>query len=214
MVELKRIQSKSSRRKHTSRFDDRGDTLVEVLVTVVIVGLAAAAILGTLLISISSSTQHRYLANDDTLARSAIESIKQQVELQQSSNSAFVDCSAATSTTPAPHPTGNPQVILSDWTGSGTYHIALPAVPPGYSGFSSNSVQISKVQCFNASSGALDSTCYATAAAGPPPGNTCSSDTSGILAVTVTVTDPSGYALNLSTLVRNPSFQAAYNGAF
>ena len=214
MVTLDTIRAKESMPRCTRRYDDRGDTLVEVLVTVVIVGLAAVAILGTLLISISSSTQHRYLANDDTLARSAIEAIKQQVELQQSSSSAFVDCSSATSTTAPPHPTGNPQVILSDWTATGTYHITLPSIPAGYSGFSANSVQISKVQCFNASSGGLDSTCYATPTAGPPPGNTCTSDTSGILAVTVTVTDPSGYALSLSTLVRNPSFEAAYNAAF
>lgn len=200
-------------RQLRSARDDRGDTLVEVLVTVVIIGFAATAILGTLLISISSSTEHRFLANDDTLARSAVESIKQQAELQQTSSSTFVDCSTATSTTAAPHPTGNPQVILQDWTNAGTYHMTLPAIPTGYSGYSANSVAISKIQCFNPSTGALDPNCVATSS-GAPVLTGCASDTSGVLGVTVTVTDPSKYSLNLSTLVRNPTFQASYDGMY
>lgn len=192
-----------------SQRDERGDTLVEVLVTVVIMGLAAVAILGTLLISISSSTQHRYLANDDTLARSAIEAIKQQVELPQSITSPFVDCSSATSTTTGGHPSGTAQVILADWTGSGSYQLTLPAIPSGYNGFSANSVQITKIQCFNASTGTLDGTCIASST-GTPILTGCGNDTSGLVALTVTVTDPSHYSLSMTTIVRNPNFQSSY----
>lgn len=198
----------------SQRFDERGDTLIEVLVTVVIVGMTAAAILGTLLISISSSTQHRYLANDDTLARSAIEAIKQQVELPQSPTNDFVDCS--TSITPN-QATGNPQVILADWTtAGGPSQVMLPSVPASYSGFSANAVQITGIECYDASgSGALDSGCaYTTVGSWTSITGSCANDTSGLLEVTVTVKDPSGYSLNLSTMVRNPNFKAAYGGMY
>lgn len=181
--------------------------------TVVIVGMAAAAILGTLLISISSSTQHRYLANDDTLARSALEAVKQQVQLPQSASNDFVDCSASTTLNQA---TGNPQVILADWTTTGSpSYVTLPAVPASYSGFSANAARITGVGCFDASTGSLDSGCaYTNVGTWTSLTGSCANDTSGLLQVTVTVTDPSGYSLNLSTIVRNPTYEAGYSAKY
>lgn len=184
---------------------ERGDTLIEVLVTVVIVGLAAAAILGALLLSISSSTEHRDLATDDTLAKSALEAVKQQVELPQSSTNDFVDCSGSTTTNP---PTGTPQTILGYWTSAGTYQLALPT-SAGYS------VNVTGVECFSTSLGTFDSTCsYSSVNTTNNAMSTCGSDTNGLLRVTVTVKDPTKYTLSLSTIVRNPTYESTYDSVY
>ena len=157
---------------------ERGDTLVEVLITVVIVGLVAAAILGALLIAISSSTEHRNLANDDSILKSAIEAVKVQAQLPQSSSNKFQDCGT----------TSGPPTLAA---------ITLPTVPSGYS------VAITSVQCWDAKNHVFDSTCTA--------GSTC--NPSGLLLVTLTVQDPTGYKISESSLVRDPTYVSSYSGS-
>jgi type II secretory pathway pseudopilin PulG len=57
---------------------DRGETLLEVLIAVVILGLTGVAILGTLGTTIAGSTQHRRQATALTVADSAAEYVKTQ----------------------------------------------------------------------------------------------------------------------------------------
>lgn len=204
------------------RGDDRGDTLVEVLVAIVIIGLAATAILGSLLISISSSTQHWYLANDDTLLRSALDQIKQQVELpSQQSQSKFIDCSAGTANPPSGNaPAGNAEVILSSWTTSGgPYVLSLPTPGSGeFAAYSGYTVEISGVECIAAAAGnpptiVVDPGCAATTMTSSIT-SSCAGDSSGILQVQVTVQDPSKYSVNMSTVLRDPSFGSGYGADF
>lgn len=189
-------------RAHASGLDDKGETFIEVLVTVVIVGLAAVAIMGALMTTIGASTEHRYLTTNDTIVKSALESVKYQVELTSISSSDFLDCSA--SQTPA--------TILGDWTTPGNAHaITLPTSPTGYT------VSITGVECWNptlnAGAGGFDPNC--SDLNGVANVSTCGpNDTSGMQRVTVTAVDPSGYRVNLSSVVRNPAYENSYSALY
>ena len=52
---------------------DAGDTLVEVLLAIVILGMASVAILMAFATSISGTAQHRSIATMDTVLRTAAE---------------------------------------------------------------------------------------------------------------------------------------------
>lgn len=82
--------------------DESGFSLVEILITVVIVGIAFAAILGGMVTSIVVSDVHRKQASTDALVRSAAEAVKDL-------SVAYVSCANA-----------------------GDYASALPAAPSGY----------------------------------------------------------------------------------
>jgi type II secretory pathway pseudopilin PulG len=101
--------------------DERGDTLVEMLITIVLVGIVATAILGALMIAIHSSTVHRDLSTDDTLARSALETIKSEVETPQKPTT-FPDC---TKTSNAVAATLSSSVTLPTQSG---YTVAISSV--------------------------------------------------------------------------------------
>jgi prepilin-type N-terminal cleavage/methylation domain-containing protein len=89
-------------RTRRSLEDEAGFSLAEVLVTVVIVGIAFAAILGGMVTSIVVSDVHRKQASSDALARSAAEALKDQAV-------AYVNCAAPND-----------------------YNAALPPAPAGY----------------------------------------------------------------------------------
>ena len=78
----------SERRAHLG---EAGDTLIEVLFTVVIISIAFAALLGALVTSITGSTEHRALSVDDTLLKSVAESAKNQIE-GNSGSPLFTSC--------------------------------------------------------------------------------------------------------------------------
>jgi len=56
--------------------DDRGDTLIEILITVVIMGIAFAAILGGFATSVKASGVHEDLADAQAGVRNAAEQVK------------------------------------------------------------------------------------------------------------------------------------------
>lgn len=85
------------------RSSDDGFSLPEILITIAIVGIAFAAILGGMVTSIVVSDLHRKQATADALARSAAEAVKDHAV-------AYVDCA-----------------------GPDAYRDALPAAPAGYS---------------------------------------------------------------------------------
>src|SRR3954447_1727605 len=60
--------------------DDRGETLIELLVAVAILGIAGVAILGGLLVSTQASTIHRNSATGGAYVRSFAEAIQADVD--------------------------------------------------------------------------------------------------------------------------------------
>ncbi len=76
------------------RKDDRGsesgDTLVEVLFAIVILGIAGVALLTAFGTSIKASAEHRQLANEDASLRAATDDVIAQI--QDSANNAFGAC--------------------------------------------------------------------------------------------------------------------------
>jgi prepilin-type N-terminal cleavage/methylation domain-containing protein len=95
--------------------DEAGFSLVEVLITVVIVGIAFAAILGGMVTSIVVSDVHRKQASSDALARSAAEALKDQAV-------AYVNCAApndyASALPPAPGGYGVSVSSVQYWDGT------------------------------------------------------------------------------------------------
>ena len=72
--------------------EQRGDTLIEVLIAIVIISLSAVAVLGTLTESIMSSAEHRSFATLDSVLKNFAEAAKYDVQLQPVSSSIYKDC--------------------------------------------------------------------------------------------------------------------------
>lgn len=188
---------------------EQGETYVELLMTIVIIGIVGTALIGAILTSITSSTVHRNLANDDGLVKSALEQAKYDIQIAPRSTSPslpiFADCgNGVTAST-----------LLGNWNGEMTSNSLWPEVP---SGIGNPQAWISGVECFMETSALSgpDSTCSASEARPGGPvvsttgGCTSSSDYSGIIEVTVSVVDQSGLVTSLTTLVRNPAYNADY----
>lgn len=83
-----------------------GDTLIELLVTITIIGLTVTALLGTFVVVTRSSVEHRYLGALDMVMKDFTEAAANQIELTQppAQQPAFQPCATfsgpATSTTP------------------------------------------------------------------------------------------------------------------
>ena len=120
----------------SAKRDDRGETFVELLVTVTVLGIAVVGVLGALMISLSSSYEHRSLANIDTVLRSYAETIKYDVELQPSPW--YQDCATVASSSD----NGNA--------------IAAPPAPTGWS-----RPYVVGIQYLNNTSGVMDNPCQA-----------------------------------------------------
>ena len=87
-----RIKARADSRGATR--DERGDTLVELLMTLVVLGLAGVALVAAFSTSILASGEHRQLANVDAVMRSAAESATAQ--LQQQPAPLYKSCADAT----------------------------------------------------------------------------------------------------------------------
>ncbi len=81
---LKRIVERWQHRTTDPRFTEQGDTLVEVLIALVILGIASVALLAGFATSIGASAEHRNLASLDSSTRlaanTAIADIQQQAQ--------------------------------------------------------------------------------------------------------------------------------------
>jgi type II secretory pathway pseudopilin PulG len=70
------------RRIASSRRSDAGETLIELVLAVAIIGIAATALVGAVLTSITGSSEHRSLTVDNTLLNSYVQSVQNTVERQ------------------------------------------------------------------------------------------------------------------------------------
>ncbi len=167
---------------------DRGDTLIEVLIAVVIISLAAVALLGTLTTSLAASGEHRSLSVDDNLLKSLAESAKQSVELDPSSPQ-FSVCAT-----------------------SYTVPFTIPASDSGYTipGYSSNGSTGSVTITSGALSNGLHGIEYSQGATTSRAtfGTTCSGTApdKDIQLLNLEVTAPNHVTQFLSVMVRNPSY--------
>ena len=80
---------------HNERTPDAGDTLVEVLIALLIMGICIVAMMTGLVTSIAGSAQHRGLATDDVALTSFAETLKYDVELQ--AQPWYAECASVTS---------------------------------------------------------------------------------------------------------------------
>lgn len=106
-------------RLRVSGRDDRGETLVELMMAIAIIGIAAVAILGGLIVSIKTSTVHRNEATGGAYVRSFAEAIQNHVDAN-----GYTACGAAAATyqgVAVPNlPSGFTKTVtnVESWTGS------------------------------------------------------------------------------------------------
>ena len=77
VIQLRRLGCSAPRSR-----DDRGDTLLEVLVALMIIGIASVAILGAYTMSIGGSGRQKTLSQLNVLLHNVAESVTYQVQLQ------------------------------------------------------------------------------------------------------------------------------------
>ena len=112
----------SPRPTEMTRHADQGDTLIEVLVALVIIGTASVALLGGLLTTTTSSISHRKMATLDSVVASLAEAARSTIELQGPGG--YVPCSP-----------GNPvtyQVVGAPTPGSGPVGSAVDVFGTGF----------------------------------------------------------------------------------
>jgi type II secretory pathway pseudopilin PulG len=112
---------------------EAGDSLVEVLVAIVIIGLTATALLGALATSLTGSAEHRSYASIDTVLKSYAETAKYDIQLQPTTPW-FADCASTTTASYNGHP--------------------LPSSPPAH-----YTVGLASIQYWNGVTMSFDTAC-------------------------------------------------------
>jgi type II secretory pathway pseudopilin PulG len=97
---------------------EAGDTLVEILLSMVVISLTAAAILGAFTTSMASSSEHKDLATLDAVLKSYVENATYQLGRQ--SPTAFVPCATLGS--------GGSAGLYSSTTTQGNYSLSLTGI--------------------------------------------------------------------------------------
>jgi type II secretory pathway pseudopilin PulG len=96
---IKRIHDRT-RTHYRSEVSEAGDTLVELLIALVVIGITATALLAGFSTSLSASAEHRNLATIDTALKGYVEAATYQIQLQQPANPTFSNffssCGSAT----------------------------------------------------------------------------------------------------------------------
>jgi type II secretory pathway pseudopilin PulG len=104
--------------RRTGTCSDAGETLIELVIAIAILGIAAVAILGALMMSVQSSTMGRNDASGDAYVRSFAEAIQSYVDANN-----IQPCATAASTYKAVPVTDLPpgytkSVAVQSWNGS------------------------------------------------------------------------------------------------
>ena len=177
-------------RREDKRRSEAGDTLVEILIALAVIGIAATAILLAFATSISGSGEHRNLATMDTMLRTASAEVTSAI--QQQSNAVFSSCSGAyqlnqqgialpNPSAPSPNPYSASITGAQYWNSAATPAPAFTGLPwtpttscPG--GVTGGGPQLLTVTVnFNGSSGAASSsiTTVVDNPNSPPPASSC-----------------------------------------
>jgi len=167
-------------------YSQRGDTLIEILVALVILSIAIVAILGALTTTLSSSGEHRYLAADDTLISAMAEQVKNVVELQENPNwpgGVSGDCPSSGSLTQWYDSTAN--IPMPSFLTGGSYGVPLPSSDSPYGGY--------VVELSNATELNTDDT------------PTACTNATGIQEVTIKVSSPGKVPDTIDVIVRKQS---------
>jgi type II secretory pathway pseudopilin PulG len=111
--------------RDNARHSEAGDTLIEVLIAIVILGMASVALLVSFATSISASSTYRDVATLDTVLRSASEEVITQI--QQQPAALFASCLGWTKVTFS-LPTGYTAAIAPPnyWNGSAFISACVP----------------------------------------------------------------------------------------
>lgn len=117
------------------RSHDRGETLIEILVTIVVIGITIPAIMGAVLLSVAVSTQDRRQVQAQALLASWGETIARE----NSTDLAYASCVGLSFYSTAPYlPVGVPTgftasvVSINYWdTATGAYLSTCPVTDPG-----------------------------------------------------------------------------------
>lgn len=145
--------------RHSPVRDERGDTLVEILIALVILSVAVIALIGSLLTSTSVSTTHRGVANLDSILRSMAESARYQIQTQPQDGTVgplFRPCSGSpcpnyplvSDPYPAAAPAGTPIVLFA--TGFNAAPLAVTVNGAGVSYLNGNPTGPNATIVFNA----------------------------------------------------------------
>jgi hypothetical protein len=118
-----------------------GETLLEIIVAVTVLGLAITALLGGLATAVFGSSLHRRQADVSVVMTSAVEWVKQQRYVACATKSSYLDTFAypgyTVGTTPADgitieRPAGTPvwrvTFAIRDWNGGEGFDARIPAV--------------------------------------------------------------------------------------
>lgn len=119
---------------------DRGDTLLEILIALAIIGLTATALLTAFATAITSSRIHRDIATNDQVLRSVTETAFSQI--QQQSSPKYVSCAGASTYQPYLQPSS-----------------ALPSGSPLSTLYSTYTVTVNSVEYWNSSTNSFVTTC-------------------------------------------------------
>jgi len=159
---------------------DDGDTLVEILVSITIVGVAAVAILLAFGTSITGSGVHRSAVNLDTALRTA--SAEAQAQIADQPASAFTTCSAASAVSPSAfNLSGGYTAQVSSvqyWNGTSWTGLQTPGAgcPPGLPPLSTTSgLQLLTLTVTSAKGQSASTTAVASNPVAPSGGSTCTS---------------------------------------
>ena len=138
---MRRFSLRRSNCSHSGdRSRDAGDTLVEIMIAVVIIGIAVAGILGGLAAVLGSSGTHRSLTSLDAIVKGFAETAKYDIQEQPAAQGGpkFVACALTSSYVVAsvPYPSSGPNGTWVTVFGSGfvagtTASVTIGGQPPG-----------------------------------------------------------------------------------
>ncbi len=155
------------RRRAALAQPEAGDTLVEILISLAVIGITVTAILGAFVTTISASVEHRNLASADAFLRSFVNTATYDISLSNTPPPLFVACA---SSLPATYTQITPAAPSSTFTASIT---AISAPPPGCSSSSPSTQQLTAQ--VTSASGTKDSTTFVVY---PPSGTVAAISTS------------------------------------
>ena len=120
------------------RRSEAGDTLVEILITLAVIGIAATAIMLAFATSISGSGSHRNVATMDTMLRTASAEVSAAIQAQPSTQ--FTACSGANTinqnlpgSIPLPDPNYTASITSAQYWNATTASFSSAVTPPGTS---------------------------------------------------------------------------------